>query len=156
MADGIEHRVGLLEHLVALGAEGVGNGHEHALEAGTSPLVVGRKISSAVKRFALRREKGGERPATLTGHGLHRRLVAAVNVGTLVAVHLDGDEVLIHDARHFGIVIRLAVHDVAPVTPHRADVEQHGLVLALGGGKGFLAPLMPADGLVHGGTQIRG
>ena len=84
-----------------------------------------------------------------------RGLVAAVDVGALVAVHLYRDEVLVDDARHLGIVVGLVVHHVTPVAPHRADIEQDGLVLALRRGEGLLAPLMPVDGLVHGRAQIR-
>ena len=53
-----------------------------------------------------------------------------------------------------GALVGFAVHHVAPVAPHRADVEQDGLVLALCGGKGLLAPLVPVDGLVHGGAEV--
>ena len=119
-------------------------------------MVVGRKVSAAVKRLAVGSEKRGKRPAALSADGADRDLVAAVDVGTLVAIHLHRHEMLIHDLRNFGIVIRLAVHHMTPVAPDRADVEQDGLVLALRGGKGLLAPLMPLDGLVHGGAQIGG
>src|SRR5207302_10361318 len=76
--------------------------------------------------------------------------------GTLVAVYLHRNEVFIHNGRNFRIVVRLAVHHMAPVTPHRANVEQHRLVLALRGSEGFISPLMPLDGLVHSGSQVGG
>jgi len=75
-------------------------------------------------------EKSGERPSTLAADGADRGLVAAVDIGTLVAVHLHGDEMLIHNGRDFRIVVGLAVHHMAPVAPHGANVEQHGLILA--------------------------
>ena len=42
-----------------------------------------------------------------------------------------------------------------PKSPYRADIEENGLVLTLRGFKRLRAPLMPVDGLVHGGTQVR-
>src|SRR5260370_29784073 len=44
---------------------------------------------------------------------------------------------------------------MTPVAPDRADVEQHGLIFALGGSKGLFAPFMPANGLMHRGAQVR-
>jgi hypothetical protein len=35
----------------------------------------------------------------MAGHGLHRLHVDAVDVGTLLAIHLDVDEALVHHAR---------------------------------------------------------
>jgi len=43
---------------------------------------------------------------------------------------------------------------VAPVAPDRADVEKDGLVFGSGAGKGRVAPFVPVDGLVCGGTQV--
>jgi hypothetical protein len=83
-------------------------------------------------------------------------LVAGVNIGTLVAIDFDGNESPVDDFRDLGIVVRLAIHDVTPVTPYSADVEKDGLVLRLGARKSFVAPLVPANRLVHGGTQVSG
>ena len=54
------------------------------------------------------------------------------------------------------VFVGLAVHDVAPVAPHRADVEQDGLVFSLGAGKRSLAPCMPLHGLMARRTQVGG
>ncbi len=119
-------------------------------------MIVRREISSAVKRLAVGRKKRGQRPAALPADGTDRHLIAAVNVGPLVAVHLHRHEALIDDLRDLRTVVRLAVHHMAPVAPHRANVQQDRLVLALRHGKGFLAPLLPLDGLMHGRTQVGG
>src|SRR5579864_5627774 len=110
---------------------------QDTLETGPAPLVVGRKISSAIERFPVGSKERGERPPSLAADGAYPSLIAAVDVGTLIAVDLHCDEVVVHDLRDFRIVIRFAVHHVAPVTPDGADVEQHGLVFALGRGKGL-------------------
>jgi len=45
----------------------------------------------------------------------------------------------VHDGGDLGALIGLAVHHVAPMAPHRADIEQNGFVLALRGFKRFRA-----------------
>jgi len=42
------------------------------------------------------------------------------------------------------------------VAPHRADFEQHGLVLPPSGSERVFTPFVPLDGLVHGGSQVGG
>ena len=148
--------LGLLHHVVVFFVIGIRDRKQHALEAGTSVVIVRRKISSTVKRLAVGSEESRQRPAALSADRTDGDLVAAVDVGTLVAIDLHGDETLVDDLRDFGIVVGLAVHDVAPVAPDRADIEQDGLVLALRRGKGVLAPFVPVDGLVHGRTQVGG
>src|SRR6185312_6114004 len=156
LGEEIPDHAGLLGDFGSLLAVGAGDGQQHALETGASPLVVRRKVGAAVKGLTLGGEKGGEGPATLSADGGNRGLVAAIHVGALVAIHLDGNEVLIDDGGDFGIVIGFAVHDVTPVAPDGADIEQDGLVLFLRQGEGFRSPLMPANGLVHGGAEIGG
>ena len=148
--------VGRLQHLVAALAIGVGNCQQDLLETGTSPLIVGRKVGSTVKRMAIGSEKDGQRPAAGAGDGRDCKLIAAVDVRPLVAIDLHRDEFAIDDLGDVGALVGFAVHDVTPVAPHRADVEQDGLVLALRLGEGFLAPLMPLDGLMHGRAQVSG
>src|SRR5207302_1122424 len=80
-------------------------------------------------------KKSRQRPSSLPAHRANRRLIPAIDIRTLIAVHLHCDEMLIHNRRHVRIVVRLAVHHMAPVAPHRANVKQHRLVFALRGGK---------------------
>src|SRR5207245_2236326 len=106
------------------------------------------------KGLAVWRKEGSERPTALPTDSADGCLITAVNVGALVAVHFHRNEMLVNDLRDFGIVVRLAIHDVTPVTPDCSDIEQHGLVLALRSGKGLLPPFIPVDGLVHRRTQV--
>ena len=129
---------------------GLRNGEQNALESRTSVVVFWRKIRSTVKRLAFGGEKGRQRPAALPANGGDRCLIAAVYIGALIAINFYCDEVLIDDLRNLGVLVRFPVHYVAPVAPHRADIEQHRLVLLLGRGQRRLSPLMPADRLVHG------
>ena len=123
----------------------VRDGFQHALHARAAGAVVRREVGAAEKRLAVGREKGRERPAALAGErspppGSGRRCRGARRDPPY------GDEGLVDDARHLGFFVTLAVHHVAPVAPHRADVEQDGLVLALRAREGLLAPLVPAVG----------
>ena len=81
-------------------------------------------------------------------------LVPDVDIGALVPVHLHGDEVVIDDPGDLGILVRLAVDDVAPVAPHGADVEQDRLVLRLRPSERLVAPGIPLHRLVGGGPEI--
>ena len=62
---------------------------------------------------------------------------------------------LVDNCGDLGIFVTLAIDDVAPVAPDRADIEQHRLAFGARFVEGFLAPFVPVDGLVSGGAQIR-
>src|SRR5258706_6639148 len=150
------HHLRLLHHVGMFSLVGGGDAEQHALETRTSVAVGRRKIRATVKRLAIGSKKSRERPSTLSADSTHRSLVPAVNVRTLVAIHLHRNEMFIHKSSNVRVVIRLAVHHMATVAAHRANIEQHRLVLALRGSKCLLAPLMPLDGLVHGRAQVSG
>ena len=61
--------------------------------------VVGREVGAAEERVAVGVEEDGHRPAAVAGHRLHGRHVDLVEVGPLLAVDLDVDEVLVHEGR---------------------------------------------------------
>src|SRR6185312_2116380 len=101
-------------------------------KTGSALHVMRREVSTAIKRASIGREEAGQGPAALSSDGLHRNLIAAVDVEALVAINLNGDETLVDDVRSLGIFVRLAIHHMAPMAPHRADVEQDRFVLPLG------------------------
>jgi hypothetical protein len=98
---------------------------------------------------------GRQRPAALPADGRDRGLVARIHIGPLVAIDLYGHKMLVDERRNFRILVRFAVHHVAPVAPYRADVEQDGLVFGLGAGKGCFAPRVPLHRLMPRRAQIR-
>src|SRR3712207_7355348 len=51
-------------------------------------------------------------------------LFRSVEVGPLLAVDLDRDEVRVEERRRLGILERLALHDVAPVAGRVADRQE--------------------------------
>ncbi len=90
---------------------------------------LGREVGAAVEGHALGVEEDGHRPAALAGHRLHRLHVEGVDVGALLAVDLDVDEVLVHVGGRLGVLEGLALHHVAPVAGRVADREQDRAVL---------------------------
>src|ERR1700676_2214892 len=62
---------------------------------------------------------------------------------------------LVDDSGDFRILVALTVDDVAPVTPHRANIQEDPLVFGLCAGESSVPPLIPVDRLMRCGTQIR-
>src|SRR2546422_6290716 len=144
-------------YAVTFFAEGAGDLHQYPPESRAPILVVVRReIRSAEEDFAVRRQKRRQRPAALATQRLNGSLVASIDVRPLIPIDLDADEVAIENLGDARVLVRLAVHDVAPVAPHRADVEQDRLVLGLRSGEGRLSPREPVHGLVRGGFEVGG
>jgi hypothetical protein len=155
----VEHladRLGLRLDLAAPGTIRVEHAGEDGAEPGLAILALGREIGSPEEHLAVGREERRERPAALAGEGLDRTLVARVHVRPLVPVHLDADEVLVQVRGDGWVFVRLAVHDVAPVAPHGADVEQDRAILLPGGGEGIGSPRIPVNRLMGGRLEIGG
>jgi hypothetical protein len=82
-------------------------------------------------------------PAPALSLDVQRRHVDVIDVGTLLAVHLDADELLVQNLRDVLVVERLALHDVAPVAGAVADRQEDHLALFLGLLEGLGAPGVP-------------
>ena len=88
-----------------------------------------REVRAAEERLALGRQEDGHRPAAVPGQRDDRVHVDRVEVGPLLAVDLDADEVLVHQRRRLRVLERLVLHHVAPVARGVADREQDRPVL---------------------------
>lgn len=62
---------------------------------------------------------------------------------------------LVDQSAHVRIGIGLVVHDMAPVTPHRLQVQQHETLLASGLNKGGAIIVLPFQ-IGVGGTEPAG
>ena len=151
---GLSQGIGGFIHLGAAVLVGISNRQQNALESRPAHGVLRREVGSSEERPPVRGQEAGQRPAALPGDSADRGLIAGVHVRALVAVHLHRHEKLIDERRDFSVLIAFAVDDVAPVAPHRADVEQDGLVFGAGTGKGFFAPLVPGHRLMRGRAQV--
>ncbi len=118
--------------------------HDHP-EARHALARLGREVGAAVERDAVGVQERGQRPAAVAGDALHGLHVDRVEVGALLAVHLDGDEVGVHERRGVVVLERLALHHVAPVAGRVADREQDRLVLASRSLERLGPPRVPVD-----------
>ena len=145
---GLADRGNVLQHHFILIVERFRYGLQQVGERG--PAEVGRrgKIGAAPERLALGSEKHGQGPSALGAHQGQRGLVDGVQIGSLLAVHLDVDEQAVHHPGDGLVLETLVGHDVAPVAGGVSDGQQDGLVLALGEGEGFRVPGPPVDGVV--------
>src|SRR5689334_10688905 len=92
------------------------NRQKNALETGTPEMIVGREIGATEERTTIRSQKRCERPTTLSADGRDGGLIAAIDVGTFITIDLHRNELVVDDSGDLGIVVRLAIHHVAPVT----------------------------------------
>ena len=129
--------------LVAPPLEGVDHRLHHHPEARHPAAVVGREVGAAVEGHPLGVAEDGHRPAAPPGHRLHRLHVEGVDVGALLAVDLDADEVLVHVGGGLRVLEGLALHHVAPVAGRVADREQDRAVLLASPGQRLGAPRVP-------------
>ena len=67
-------------------------------ESGTAVAIVGRKISAAEERLALRRQPHRHGPSAAAGRGLHEQHVDPIHVRALFAIHFYRHEVSVQDA----------------------------------------------------------
>ncbi len=142
-------------HALALLAERARDFHQHAPEARPPVGVVVRwEVRPAEEHFPVGREERRERPAALPAQRLDGALIPRVDIRPLVAVHLDAHEIAIQDLGDARILVGLAVHDVAPMAPDGADVEENRLLLGAGARERRVAPWRPGDGLVGGGLEV--
>ncbi len=156
---GVAHRLDELRggagDLAAPVAPGLGDRLEELPEARTAVARLGRIVGAAVERLPVRREEDGHRPAAVPRQRDDRVHVDGVEVGPLLAIHLDADEVLVHQRRRGGILERLVLHHVAPVARAVADREQDRLVLGARAGQGVLPPRVPVHRVVGVLEEIR-
>ena len=118
-----------------------------------------REVGAGEEGLAVGRQEHRVRPAARARDELGRAHVDLVDVGALLAVHLDADEALVELARDLGVGEALALHDVAPVAGRVADREEDRLVLAGARGRrpprptGTSRPGCPCGGAGRGSTH---
>ena len=145
---------GLPPHFVAPVPPGVGHGLQHLVEArharpaGAGQPLARRPVRPAEERFALGREEDRQRPAAVAGHGLHRFHVNLVQLGPLLAVDLDADELFVEQPGNLGVFEAFAGHHVAPMAGRVADRQKDRLLLGPSQRDRLLAPGLPVDRIV--------
>ena len=131
------------------------HGQQHPPESRPSKLILRRVVRPAEKRLSVRHQKPRQRPAALPGNRADRRLITSVHIRTFIAIYFHRNKIFIDDFCDDRVLVTLAVNHVAPVAPHRADVEQHRLVFLPRLRKRFFTPFVPINRLVRRRSQIR-
>ena len=114
----------VLLHALPVLVPGARHGQKDLPEGGKPVPRLGREVGARVEGLPPGLAEDGQRPATValqTEQDVH---VDLVDVGTLLAVHLDGDEVRIDQGRQLRVFEGLLLHHVAPVAGAVADRDQ--------------------------------
>jgi hypothetical protein len=142
--------------VAALRRPGIGDRRQHAPEGRHPVPVLRRVVGPAVEGLSLGREEHRHRPAAVPRHRLHGLHVDGVDVRPFLAVDLDVDEPLVHQARRLLVLEGLALHDVAPVAGSVADAEQDRLLLAPRPLERLVPPRIPVDRIVRVLAEVGG
>jgi hypothetical protein len=148
LAQRLEDPVGLTLDHVALLRPDLGHRLDHVAPARPTVRRSGREVGAAEERATVRGAEDVQRPSAGTREPHDRLHVDLVDVGPLLAVHLDADESLVHEPRRVRILERLPLHDVAPVARGVADRDQHRPALPPRALPGLFAPGVPVDRVV--------
>ena len=107
-----------------------------------------REVSAGKEGFAFGGEKHIQGPTATPGHCLTHGHVDLVDIGTLFAIHLDGDETVVERCRYGVIFERLVCHDVAPMAGGIADGQKNRLILATRFVESRISPRIPVHRVV--------
>src|ERR1700739_4329241 len=97
MLDGRNDALRRLQGFSAPRLPRLGHGQQNAVEARSPVSVLAGKICSPEERLSSGSQYCRHRPAPLPTDRGNRSLIAAVNVRPLVAIDLDGDEMLVDE-----------------------------------------------------------
>ena len=145
---------GLVDQVGAPVPPGVGHRPAQVDEGGEAVAALGREVGPPEERLAVGGEEHRHRPPPVAGEALHHLHVDGIDVGSLLPVHLDVHEQLVHE-RGGGVVLEALVgHHVAPMAGRVPDREQNGNVTLSCLGEGVLAPREPVHRVVGVLAQV--
>jgi hypothetical protein len=84
--------------------------------------------------------------------GIH---VNGVNIGSLLAVNFNADEIFVHNPGYFPVFERFMLHHMAPVAGRIANADEHHFIFGYGLLEGFRIPCMPVNRVVGVLQKIR-
>ena len=89
-----------------------------------------------------------QRPASLPGHLLHRFHVHLIDIGTLLPVDLEANEMGVHEGGRFLVFESLMLHHVAPMACAVTHTDEHEFSCVLCFPPSIGAPRPPMDRIV--------
>ena len=155
VADRLDEPPCLGRDVVPLLLPGLGHGEQELRERRHSVPRLRREVGAGVERLARGRQEDRHRPAALTGHRHRRVHVERVDVGALLAIDLDVDEMLVHQRSRGLVLERLVCHHMAPVAGAVAHREENRPVLLPRALERVGSPWLPVDGVVGVLEEVR-
>ena len=126
----------------------LGDGRDQSGKTGHALAVGGREVGAAIEGLAFRCKKYGHGPTAAAGEHLHRLHVDLVQVGSLLPVYFDADEVLVHHPGDDFVFEGLPLHHMAPMACGITDAQQDRFVLAPSALQRLLTPGIPVHGII--------
>ena len=157
LVQGLPQGLALLAGVLGVLAEEPRHPGQHLFEARQAVVRLAREIGPAEKRRVVPgRQEHGQGPAAIApAQEVVGHLIDLVEVGPLLAVHLDVHEVLVHERRGGLVLEGLVGHDVAPVAGRIPDGEQNRFVLRASALQRLRSPRVPGDRVVGVLEKIR-
>ena len=128
--------------------------HEYLPEARPSVPILGREIGAPEERLPVGSQENAQRPAAAGPHRCDRLLVSSVDIGPLVSVELDADEILVEEADDLVVLEAFLRHHVTPVAPYGARAQEDGFIFLSCLLEGFVGPGIPVDLLMGRVLQV--
>ncbi len=145
---------GLVDEVVTAGVPQLVDPLAQLDEADHLAAALAREVGAGEEGTAVGRREHRHGPAALAGHRLSRLHVDVVDVGTLLAIDLDGDEAIVDHLADVRVLEGLVRHDVAPVAGRVADRHEHRHLAPPSLGKRLVAPRPPVDRVVGMLAQV--
>ena len=150
----LRHPFGRIDDGVALFFPGLRDAQQDRAKARPSAVILRREISAAGEGLEVGGQPDAHGPAAPAGRRLHKGHIDVIDIGALLAVHLDGHEVVVQNPGDLGILERLVLHHMTPVAGRVAHREKDRFIFPARPVKGLLAPGVPRHGIAGMLEQI--
>ena len=138
----------VLAHLVGFVSVGFPDTLQYLRESWSPEAGSRRKVGPAPKGFSGGREEHRQGPTAMLAQKREGRLIDGINIGALLPVDLDVDELAVHERRNFRVLEALVSHHMTPVACGVSDRKEDRLFLVASRREGFLVPRVPVHRIV--------
>src|SRR5258705_134540 len=113
------------------------------------------QISCREKQRSLRSCETRQRPSARTSQMRGCVLIIAIDIRTLVGIDFHRHEISIQLRRDFGIGVSRLIHHMAPVTPHRANIDEDRTIQRTRECERLRPPTLPSNRACRGLAKIK-